>query len=160
MALYRCCLACFPVLSHFSSIQFLSKALSIEVYTVSTRKCCLHCVQKPSAILGIVNIECFAQEILWCFRSSFSCPRLSHNPCFSADLICLAFNEKLLSADLICLAFNEKLQAAFALHGLYLFKIYSIFSLLLSTEQKVALPLSVFLVLPKKLDMNFEVRIL
>ena len=145
MALYRC-FACFPILSHFSSIQSLSKALSIEVYTVSTRQCCLHCVQKPSAILGIVNIECFAQEILWCFRSSFSCPRLSHDPCFSADLICLAF--------------NEKLQAAFALHGLYLFKIYSIFSLLLSTEQKVALPLSVFLVLPKKLDMNFEVRIL
>jgi hypothetical protein len=67
MALYRC-FACFLILSQSFSIQLLSKALPIEVLTVSTRQVPdnVGCIvfKKPTAILGIPDIEGFAKEIV------------------------------------------------------------------------------------------------
>jgi hypothetical protein len=86
-------------------------------------------------ILGIVNVS--GRRSFDVLAPLFALA-LSHDPCFSSELFFLPF--------------NEKLQPA--LSGLYLspshvvVKFYSILSPLLSTEQKAALPLSVFLVLP------------
>jgi hypothetical protein len=98
--------------------------------------------KKPTAILGIVARDPLMFSLLLFFALA-----LFHDPCFSSELFYLEF--------------DERPRSVFALYGLYLspsrvlFKFFSILSLLLSTEQQVAVPLSVFLVLPFRFRFPF-----